>query len=427
MPVMSGAEALVQQLRSEGVDTVFALPGVQIMAIFDALYESRLDIRLVHTRHEQATTYMADGYAKVTGKVGVAMVVPGPGALNASAGLGTAFASSSPVLLISGQIVSGSLGKRAGELHEIEDQLDVFRPITKWNHRVTAVAAIPGAVHEAMRQLTTGRPRPVELEIPPDTLAAKDDADIIEPEEHPVGAGDPADIRRAAEILAGAQRPAIIAGGGTIISDASSELLELAELIQAPVMTTQQAKGAIPEDHYLAVGVNYAGLGPAYRVVPESDVVLAIGTRFLVGNLEIPDSKTVIHVDADPTEIGKNYPTEVGIEADAKVALNQLIQSVRAIGPSSRRWAMPSRRPWAQRWASRTDRWSQFAATAASCTAPRSYRRPSGTASTWLSWCSTTTLTARRSGTRPTSTVGGTSAPTCITRTSSNWPGRSGS
>ena len=335
MPVMSGAEALVQQLRSEGVDTVFALPGVQIMAIFDALYKSQLDIRLVHTRHEQATTYMADGYAKVTGKVGVAMVVPGPGALNASAGLGTAFASSSPVLLISGQIVSGSLGKRAGELHEIEDQLDVFRPITKWNHRVTAVAAIPEAVHEAMRQLTTGRPRPVELEIPPDTLAAKDDADIIEPEEHPVGAGDPADIRRAAEILAGAQKPAIIAGGGTIISDASSELLELAELIQAPVMTTQQAKGAIPEDHYLAVGVNYAGLGPAYRVVPESDVVLAVGTRFLVGNLEIPDSKTVIHVDTDPTEIGKNYPTEVGIEADAKVALNQLIQSVRAIGPST--------------------------------------------------------------------------------------------
>ena len=132
MPDMTGAQALALQLRSEGVDTIFALPGVQIMAAFDALYDLQDDIKLVHTRHGQATTYMADGYAKVTGKVGVAMVVPGPGALNATAGLGTAYASSSPVLLISGQIASGALGKNQGQLHEVDDQLDVFRPITKW-------------------------------------------------------------------------------------------------------------------------------------------------------------------------------------------------------------------------------------------------------------------------------------------------------
>ena len=185
MPQMSGAQALARQLRSEGVDTVFTLPGVQIMAAFDALHEVQNDIQLIHTRHEQATTYMADGYAKVTGKVGVAMVVPGPGALNATAGLGTAFASSSPVLLISGQIASGALGKRQGQLHEVEDQLDVFKPITKWNHRVTEVGEIPEAVHEAFRQLNTGRPRPVELEVPPDTLAAIGEADIIEPEVYP--------------------------------------------------------------------------------------------------------------------------------------------------------------------------------------------------------------------------------------------------
>ena len=143
MPAMNGAQALVRQLRSEGVDTVFALPGVQIMAAFDALYELRDAIRLIQTRHEQATTYMADGYAKVTGGVGVAMVVPGPGALNATAGLGTAYATSSPVLLVTGQIPSDSLGKRQGQLHEIEDQLDVFRPITKWNHRVTRVEEVP--------------------------------------------------------------------------------------------------------------------------------------------------------------------------------------------------------------------------------------------------------------------------------------------
>ncbi|MEE9261844.1 MAG: thiamine pyrophosphate-binding protein, partial [Dehalococcoidia bacterium] len=255
---MSGAQALVRQLGSEGVDTVFALPGVQIMDVFDALHEARHDIRLVHTRHEQATTYMAHGYAKVTGRVGVALVVPGPGALNAAAGLGTAYASSSPVLLISGQIKSDALGKHQGQLHEVDDQLDVFRPITKWNYRVTRAEEIPEAVHEAMRQLKTGRPRPVELEIPPDTLAAAGDMDMIKPEEYPRSGGNPADIQRAAQLLARAKKPVMIAGGGTVIANASRELMELAEFIQAPVMTTQQSKGIIPEDHELAIGVNYA-------------------------------------------------------------------------------------------------------------------------------------------------------------------------
>ncbi|MCH8109291.1 MAG: thiamine pyrophosphate-binding protein [Chloroflexi bacterium] len=331
MPNMSGAQALARQLRSEGVDTVFALPGVQMMAAFDAMYELQNDIRLVHTRHEQATTYMADGYAKVTGKVGVAMVVPGPGALNAAAGLGTAYASSSPVLLISGQIASTSLGKRQGQLHEIEDQLDVFKPITKWNHRVTRVEEIPEAVHEAMRQLKTGRPRPVELEIPPDTLAATSDVDLIEPEEYPRAAGSQSDIERAAQLLAGAKKPAIIAGGGSIISGASKELLELAEFIQAPVMTTNEGKGIIPEDHYLSVGVNYITLGPGNQVFPESDVILAIGSR-LSGGIELTDAQKLIHIDADSDELGRNHTTEIGIQADAKEALSQLIQRLRAIG-----------------------------------------------------------------------------------------------
>ena len=241
MPNMTGAQALVRQLQSEGIDAVFALPGVQIMAAFDALYEARDDIRLYQTRHEQATTYMADGYARATGKVGVAMVVPGPGALNASAGLATAYATSSPVLLISGQIPSDTLGKEQGHLHEVEDQLDVFKPITKWNHRVTKVEEIPEAVHEAMRQLKTGRPRPVELEVPPDTLAATAQADLIEPEEYPKTRAAEADIQRAARLLAEAKSPAIIAGGGTMIAEASQELLELAE--HHPLIGEVRGKG----------------------------------------------------------------------------------------------------------------------------------------------------------------------------------------
>ena len=331
MPQMSGAQALAQQLRSEGVDTVFTLPGVQIMAAFDALHELQNDIQLIHTRHEQATTYMADGYAKVTGKVGVAMVVPGPGALNATAGLGTAFASSSPVLLISGQIASGALGKRQGQLHEVEDQLDVFKPITKWNHRVTEVREIPEAVHEAFRQLNTGRPRPVELEVPPDTLAAIGEADIIEPEVYPPALADSADIERAAEILARAKKPAIIAGGGTIISGASEELRELAEFLQAAVMTTQQGKGIIPADHELLVGVNYAMIEPVKNVLPDCDALLAVGTRLLFRVFEPESVPDIVHIDVDASEIGKNLPTEVGIVGDAKQALRQLLTRLRAI------------------------------------------------------------------------------------------------
>ena len=185
MPEMTGAEALRRSLEAEGVDTVFALPGVQIMAAFDALHDSQ-SIRLISTRHEQTTAYMADGYARVARKPGVALVVPGPGALNASAAIGTAYASSSPVLLISGQIPSGSIGKGEGQLHEVEEQLDIFKPIVKWNTRVGSVSGIPVAIHEAFRQMTTGRPRPVEVEIPPDILAATGDVDILEAERYPV-------------------------------------------------------------------------------------------------------------------------------------------------------------------------------------------------------------------------------------------------
>ena len=332
MPKMSAAQALVRQLRMEGVDTVFGLPGFQVMEAFDALYEVQDDIRLVHTRHEQATTFMADGYAKVTGRPGVALVVPGPGALNAAAGLGTAYASSSPVMLISGQIPSGSLGKRKGEIHEIEDQLDVFKPITKWNHRVTKVEEVPEAVHEAMRQLKTGRPRPVELEIPFDTITKVGDTELIEPEEYPKAKGNPSDIQRAAQLLADARKPAIIAGGGAIIADASRELVEIAEFLQAPVMTTQNAKGVIPEEHDLSVGVSYYTLGPVKQVAPESDVILAVGTRLLV-DMGTASSQKIIHIDADPDEIGRNFPNEtaIGIEADAREGLAQLLQALRAM------------------------------------------------------------------------------------------------
>ena len=330
MPKMTGAEALTRQLRSEGVDTVFALPGVQIMNAFDAFYEHRNAMRLVHTRHEQATTYMADGYAKTSGKVGVAMVVPGPGALNAAAGLGTAYASSSPVLLISGQIASASLGRRRGELHEIEEQLDVFKPITKWNHRVTRVEEIPEAIHEAFRQLNTGRPRPVELEIPPDTLAESASTSIIAAEVHSSPAIDPSQIEKAAQLLAKAERPAIIAGGGTVTAGASRELVALAELLQSPVVTNQQSKGIIPDEHPLHLGVNYI-ITPVEALLQKTDVLLCVGTRLYFRDVDTNEMPKIIHIDIDKQEIGKNFTTEIGIVADAREALQRLLHELDSI------------------------------------------------------------------------------------------------
>ena len=329
MATVTGAQALVRQLIAEGVDTIFALPGVQIMAAFDAFHEYRDDIRLVHVRHEQATTYMADGYAKVTGKVGVAMAVPGPGAINAGSGLGTAYATSTPVLLISGQIDSQSLGRREGQLHEVEDQLDVFRPLTKWVHRVTRVEDVPGAVHEAFKQLKTGRPRPVELEIPPDTLAATGEAETIPAEEYPPQAAGVDEIAQAADILASAERPAILVGGGARISGAGDEALQIADFLQAPLMGTQDSKGVVPESSPFYVGTNYASVGPADVVFPDSDVLLAIGTRLLFRELPDGDMPRIIHIDIDPDEIGRNLPTELGIVADAKTASAQLLDRLR--------------------------------------------------------------------------------------------------
>ena len=334
MAKISGAQALFGQLRSEGVDTVFSLPGLQILAAYDALHDDS-HFKLVQPYHEQTVAYMADGYARVTGKVGVGLVVPGPGALNAAAALGTAFASSSPVLLVSGQIPSGSLGRSEGQLHELDEQLDVFSTITKWNHRVTGAGEIPGAVHEAFRQLSTGRPRPVELEIPQDILAEMVDAEYVEPEEYPPKKGDPLQVQRAAQLLAGAQSPAILAGGGTMIAGASLELTELAEFLQAPVVTTSEAKGVISDDHSLAVGVSrYQPVNPLHSVLQKCDMLLAVGTRLLVSKEYGPlRSIPIVHLDVDPAVIGLNMPVEVGIEADARAGLARLLEELRKTAP----------------------------------------------------------------------------------------------
>jgi len=345
MPQMTGGKAVVESLKREGVQTVFAVPGVQIMHIFDALY-GEPDIRLITVRHEQSTVYMADGYARIKGKPGVALVVPGPGVQNASAALGTAYACSSPVLLIAGQVESYHLGQDRGALHEINDQLDIVRPVTKWCQRIMSVPEIPGAIHEAMHQMGTGRPRPTEVEIPWDVVGTTADVALIFGEQYPRSVPDPEEVRRAAHLLTSAKKPLIWAGGGVNLADASPELVKLAEALGAPVATTPEGKGALSEDHPLSLGGGYYGFGAARWAMPQADVVLAVGTRFsaVMRPFTTPQPhQKLIHVDADPSVIGNSFPAEVAVVGDAQAALKALVEEVH-----KKKSLVTPKEPWPQ-------------------------------------------------------------------------------
>ena len=324
MTEMTGGQALVQSLKVEGLEVIFGLPGVQLDWAFDALYDERDTIRVVHTRHEQATAYMADGYARATGKVGSCLIVPGPGLLNASAALSTAYACSSPVLCLSGQIQSDLIGKGRGLLHEIPHQLEMLRSVTKWAARAMTPAEIPGLVHEAFRQLGSGRSRPVEVEAPPDVLQARGDVRLSEPEPFVRGgSGDPDLIEQAAKALGQAQKPLICAGGGVLLAGAWEELRRLATLLEAPVLMTNESRGALSDRDYRAL-TSLAGR----QMLPEADVILAVGTRFVAPATQwgLSPEQTVIQMDIDPEEIGRNYPPTIGIEADAKLGLAALAE-----------------------------------------------------------------------------------------------------
>jgi len=342
MAEMTGSQAVVRSLAREGVEAVFALPGAQIMGLFDALYDQP-DMRVITVRHEQTTTFMADGYARVKGKPGVALVVPGPGVQNASAGLTTAYSSSSPVLLLAGQIESAMIGKHKGALHEINDQLDIVRPVTKWCRRVLTVGEIPGAIHEAMRQMKTGRPQPTEIEIPPDVLASSAEVELPEPEDYPRLAADRERIRQAAELLLSARKPLIWAGGGVILADACKELTALAEMLGAPVATTAEGKGSIAEDHPLALGGSYHGMGGPAGATPQADVLLAVGTRFsrqMTGGTKPNANQLLVHIDADADVFGRNFPAKVAIAADAKMALSDLLGEMAKREGLTPRWTV---------------------------------------------------------------------------------------
>jgi acetolactate synthase-1/2/3 large subunit len=326
---MTGGQALVASLLRQGIDTVFALPGVQLDGAFDALYDAqqRGDIRVIHPRHEQTTAYMADGYARVTGRLGTCLMVPGPGLLNATAALSTAYACNSPVLCVTGQIQSNLIGFGRGQLHEIPNQLEMVRSVTKHAQRATDPKDVPSLVDTAVTTLWQGRVRPVEIEIPPDTLFAKADVALLPGvSARARSAGDPEKISAAAKLLGEATSPIIFVGGGIHGAEAWEELRELAELLQAPVVMTSNGKGAISSRHYLA----HSTLG-ASKLLPKADVILTVGTRFVEPSTApwgLGPNRTVIQMDVDAEEIGRNYPVAIGILADAKAGLAALTNDV---------------------------------------------------------------------------------------------------
>jgi len=338
MAKMSGAKALIEALKREKVETIFGIIGGALLPIHDVLYDS--EIRHILARHEQGAAHAADGYARVSGRAGVCMATSGPGATNLVTGLANAYLDSSPVIALTGQVNTYSANSSymiGRDAFQEADIIGITTPITKYNCQVKSASEIPKAVRMSFHIATTGRPGPVLVDIPKNTQTEIDEMDFpsnvqirgykpnIEP--HPI------QVKKAVKLLLKAERPIVLAGGGTISSNASPELMQIAELLMMPVATTFMGKGCFPENHPLSMGnIGMHGTRVANKVILEADVILAIGTRFQdrsTGTLDTfcPDAK-IIHIDIDAGEIGKNVDVEVPIVADAKLTLRLIHQQL---------------------------------------------------------------------------------------------------
>jgi acetolactate synthase-1/2/3 large subunit len=336
---LTGGQAVVATLEAHGVDVVFGMPGVHNLALYDALYDTP-GIRHVLVRHEQGAAFAADGYARATGRPGVAITTAGPGASNTLTAIAEAWSDSSPVVLIASHVESAFVEQERGFGHELRGQLDLFRTATRFRAMPTAVGDIAPNIGEAFAQAQRGRPRPTLVQIPQDVLNAESEVEIPPATAYaPPRETDTALVRTAARMLSQAQRPAIYAGAGVHRAGAHVEVRQLAERLDAPVFTTAPGKGAVPEDHPLAIGNRWTGEPELTRVLAESDVLLAVGTRFGAQDtsqwqLALPE--TVIQIDADADELSRNVPAEVALEGDARTVLAQLLRELDDNGANGR-------------------------------------------------------------------------------------------
>ncbi len=327
---MTGAKALIQALEKEGTDIVFGLPGGANLPIYDALVDANL--RHVLVRHEQSAAHMADGYARIKRRAGVCFATSGPGATNLITGIATAYADSSPIVAVTGQVPLNMIGKDAFQETDI---IGVANPCTKYAFQPRMASEIPEMVKKAFYIAESGRPGPVLVDIPKDVQQATADMkfpDLIKVRGYnPVVDADLSEMSKAVEILVKAERPIIMAGGGVILSGAFSELQALAELLMIPVVTTFKGKGAFPENHPLAMGpIGMHGHAEANKIIVEADCIVAVGARFSdrsVGRFdEFGKGMSIIHMDIDPAEIGKNKSVDVALVGDVKASLRTLVK-----------------------------------------------------------------------------------------------------
>lgn len=348
MVEMTGAKALIQALEKEGVDVVFGLPGGANLPIYDALVDA--NFRHILVRHEQSAAHMADGYARIKRKAGVCFATSGPGATNLITGIATAYADSSPIVAVTGQVPLAMIGKDAFQETDI---IGVANPCTKYSFQPRAAAEIPEMIKKAVYIAESGRPGPVLVDIPKDVQQAT--ADMKFPElikvrgYNPNVEADLSEMARAVELLFNAERPIIMAGGGVILSGAFSELQAFAELVKIPVVTTFKGKGAFPENHPLAMGpIGMHGHAEANKIILEADCIVAVGARFSdrsVGKFdEFGKGMSIIHMDIDPAEIGKNKSVDVALVGDVKSSLRTLVKMF-----SKKMIRKDSENPWLKR------------------------------------------------------------------------------
>ncbi len=322
------------------MEVVFGIPGVQIYGIVAAIRDEP-GLRMVATRHEQATTYMADGYARASGKPGVALVVPGVGIYNAAAGLATAFSRSTPVLLIAGQIPRGAIGKNIGSVHEIADQAGTVRSVTKWQRQASRPREIPDTVFEAFRQMRTGRPRPVLIEIPPEAGVEREEVELRNPARISRIVPNHEDLRDAAQIISRSSMPLIYAGGGVARSDAEQALVKFAEATNIPVITSSGGKGTIPDAHPLSYGSCFSPRGDRqemnqlYEVMQSADVVIGIGARFSLGN-PAGASSTLVNINIDDAELNRHQSNTIPLHGDARATIEALLPYLLDAGAGER-------------------------------------------------------------------------------------------
>lgn len=332
---LTGAKIFLECLKREGIKTIFALPGGVVLKIFDVLHQQQ-DIEVILTRHEQGAGHMAEGYAKATGKPGVALVTSGPGMTNVVTALADAYMDSVPLVCISGQVPTNLIGNDA---FQEADNVGLSRPCTKYNFLVKDVQDLAPTLKEAFYLASTGRPGPVLVDIPKDV--SMNEAEFKYPGSvsirgyNPTYDGNKWQIKQAADAIMKARKPILYVGGGVIFSGASEELIELAELAHIPVDMTLMGLGAFPGEHPLSMGMlGMHGTYWANMAMHYSDLVVAVGARFddrVTGKVsEFCPSAKVIHIDIDPTSIRKNVHVDIPIVGDCKRVLKELNQSLRA-------------------------------------------------------------------------------------------------